>query len=195
MKICLLLILIMCLPFTGWAHEPCEAFFTIKTNQDVIEIEAEFPWTMRNALFKFAPELKDSKSKKDFEMVLFEYVKINLLLIAKNGNSLELLSILELPQSDHTHQNNFLITYEADSLDQLQNTILCDLYSNQKNYHFLKTKRGKYEFVTRLESPVHKMKFSAAATSSFSLILALSFFMIILAALFYSKTALLKKKK
>ena len=56
----------------GLAHETNEAFFRIVQKENTIEIEAEFPWTMRNALIAFNPSLENSTNKKDFESTLLK---------------------------------------------------------------------------------------------------------------------------
>lgn len=148
-------------PF-GYAHEVNEAFFKINQKENTVEIEAEFPWTMRNALIAFNPSLENATSKKDFENTFIEYIKANLILTDKKGNKLKYQEYRELKNSGHAHQNNYLIIFKGDELYEIINTILFNVYNNQVNYHTITsnskqenftTKKGEQRFILKKQLP------------------------------------------
>ena len=57
----LLFILVNVSGFFGYAHKTDEAFFTFDQKENTVEIHAEFPYTMRNALIEFNPYLEKLK--------------------------------------------------------------------------------------------------------------------------------------
>lgn len=143
---------------TVYAHEPNEAFFTFSLKDSLITVEAELPWSMRNALIDYNPKLEKSATKQDFEETFFEYIKNNLILKDKNGVILELQKIEELKTYGHSHQNNYLFTFIGDNLLEVTNTIMFNLYKKQINYNTLtsnevmfKTSNNKNSFKTNEE--------------------------------------------
>lgn len=141
-----------------FAHEPNEAFFTFSLKDSLIIVEAELPWSMRNALLGYNPELEKSATKQDFEETFFKYIKNNLTLKDKNGEILELQKIEELKTNGHSHQNNYLLTFKGGNLLEVTNTIMFNLYKNQVNYNTLtwneamfKTSNNKNSFKTNEE--------------------------------------------
>uniref|UniRef100_UPI0025FFF722 hypothetical protein n=1 Tax=Winogradskyella sp. TaxID=1883156 RepID=UPI0025FFF722 len=78
MKRILFVIVIICLFVTnGFAHDANKSFFKIRQNGEFVEIEAEFPWSIRNAMLDIFPELESSKNQKDFENTFFKYINDN----------------------------------------------------------------------------------------------------------------------
>ncbi len=73
------------------AHEPNAAYFSIIPLNGIIEIKADLPWTIRDALFAFNPELKDVKDKSAIEKSFLQYVKANLILKNREGKAMELV--------------------------------------------------------------------------------------------------------
>ena len=139
----------------GYAHKTNEAFFKITQKENTVEIEAAFPWTMRNALIAFNPYLENSTDKKDFENTFTDYIKENLILTDKNGDTLKHQAYKALKNSGHSHQNNYLILFKGSHLIGITNTIMFDIYDSQVNYHTItinskqqtfKTKKGRTHF-------------------------------------------------
>lgn len=121
-----------------FAHEPNEAFFSFAIKETTIEVEAEFPWTMRNALLEYNPSLKKSTRKKDFEDTFFAYLRENLILKDSKGNVLSIKEFQKLENNGHSHQNNYLIIFKGTDLQKVTNTIMLNLYKNQVNYNMIK---------------------------------------------------------
>jgi len=139
----------------GYAHQTNEAFFTIIQKEKSIEIQAEFPWTIRNALIAFNPSLEKSTNNKDFENTFIEYIKENLILKDENGKTLKFQSFKELRNSGHSHQNDYQIIFKGSLLFEITNTIMFNIYENQVNYNtvtinskqkIFKTKKGVTHF-------------------------------------------------
>ncbi|MFK5856550.1 MAG: hypothetical protein QM503_10495 [Bacteroidota bacterium] len=133
----------------GYAHETNEAFFNIIEKENTIEIQAEFPWTMRNALIAFNPSLENSTDKKDFENTFVEYLKANLILKDKNGDILKYQNYQELENNGHSHQNNYLIIFRGSDLFEITNTIMFNVYENQVNYNTITVNSNKITFKTK----------------------------------------------
>jgi hypothetical protein len=142
-------IIIVCFVFfyssSFLAHETNQAFFLITQKENTIEIEAEFPWTMRNALIAYNPSLEKTASKKDFNNTFIEYIKANLILKNKSGENLEFRSYKELENNGHSHQNSYLLVFSGSNLIEVTNTIMFNIYENQVNYNKLTINSKTYK--------------------------------------------------
>jgi len=118
-------------------HETNEAFFIITEKENTIEIKAELPWTMRNALIAYNPSLKNTTSNKDFEDTFIEYIKANLILKNNTGNLLKFKNYTALDNNGHSHQNSYLIVFSGSDLIEVTNTIMFNINKNQVNYNNL----------------------------------------------------------
>jgi len=127
------------------AHETNEAFFVITQKENTIEIKAEFPWTMRNALIAHNPSLENTASKKDFEQTFMEYIKANLILKNKSGELLQFQNYKELDNNGHSNQNSYLIVFNGSDLFEVTNTIMFNVYDNQVNYNKLAISKKTYK--------------------------------------------------
>ncbi|MBT8245338.1 MAG: hypothetical protein HKP48_09935 [Winogradskyella sp.] len=136
-----------------FAHEPNEAFFTFNLGKNQIMVEAVFPWSMRNALINYNPNLETSNNKQDFESTFVAYIRDNLILKDKNGLVLEFKKFKEIDNNGHSHQNNYLLTFKGNTLEEVTNTIMFNTYTNQVNYNTItwngtkfKTSKNKTSF-------------------------------------------------
>lgn len=132
-----------------FAHEVNVAYFNFTIKENRIEVEAEFPWTMRNTLLDFNPQLEHSTDKQDFEKTFVEYIKKNLVLKDQNGTVLELVQVRELPKKGHSHQNNYLLEFNGRNLDEVTNTFMFNLYKNQVNYNNVEIENMSKTYKTR----------------------------------------------
>ena len=151
MKNVYVLLLIFGLPFFAFAHESNRSFFKIEQKETNVEVMAEFPWTIRNALLLFSPELKKSKSKKEFDAAFFKYINANFILTAANGTQLILQSVKEIRNEGHSHQNNFSFTFEGASYTKVSNSISFNLENNQVNFHKINLNGEILEYKTTKE--------------------------------------------
>ncbi|MCG1036336.1 hypothetical protein [Polaribacter sargassicola] len=143
------LLFLIILPFFAFAHDANKTFFKIVQSDDSIIVNAEFPWTLRNALLKFKPELKNSKNKIDFKNAFFDYVAINFILKDKNGQIIELLKIEEDKSvNTHSHQNNYIFYFDNGIFYEIQNTLLFNENKNQENFHFIVLENQKFTRIT-----------------------------------------------
>lgn len=125
-----------------FAHEPNQAFFIFSLGVNQITVEAELPWSMRNALIEFNPNLETSTKKHDFENTFVEYIRHNLILKDKNGGILEFEKFEEIKNNGHAHQNDYLLTFNGNNLSEVSNTIMFNIYANHVNYNTI-TWNGK----------------------------------------------------
>jgi len=160
----LYVIVLICLFISnGFAHDANKAFFKIQQKDNIVEVQAEFPWSLRNAILEAFPELENSKSQEDFNNAFFKYLSTNLEI--KNGDSiLELLSINEATHEGHSHQNNFIIQYKGNAFDFITNTMMFNVYDNQKNYHDIIVGTEHLKFIASQDSS----SFEVRSTSSMS---------------------------
>jgi len=119
----------------GYAHQVNRAYFTLLQKENTIEVEAEFPWTMRNVLITFNPALENATNKKDFEDSFVAYIRKNLILKDSNLNTLPYLEFKELDNNGHSHQNNYLIIFKGNDLFSITNTMMFNVFKHQINYN------------------------------------------------------------
>lgn len=136
-------ILFFCFHISSYAHNANEAYFWYTTKDNTIEVEAEFPWSIRNALLQFEPSLRSSKSKVELDTALKTYLKANLKLKDCWGKELPLLSVKAIKRNGHSHQNNYLLQFNGSHFSQVENTVMLNLYEAQLNYNFFKITSGE----------------------------------------------------
>ena len=153
MKKGIIFIATLILPLLTFAHEGNIAFFKIEQKETTVEVIAEFPWTIRNALLDFAPELKNSKSQEKFDTAFFDYIKSSFILTDIDGNDLELLSVVPVNSDGHSHQNDFLFTFKGSSYKKIINRISFNLNTNQINHHTIVNSYETKEYNTSLSQP------------------------------------------
>ncbi len=126
-------------------HDSNIAHFKITSDKNYTIVEAEFTWSIRNAVFKFAPHLENQATKATIQKALEEYITENLVLSSSSNGRLKLKSVKEIKTSKgHSHQINYQITFEGSRFDRITNTMLINVNSKQTNYH---TFLGK-EYIT-----------------------------------------------
>lgn len=135
------------------AHDPNMAYFTIVQKDSSVEITAEFPWTVRTALIKAFPNLKEAKTKAEFEKAFFSYCQQHIQLLGQYGNVLPLLQVQELPNEGHGDSWQYLLTFKGQQWTHIRNTMLFNLYDSQTNFHWMTLKGKKVEFVTTKNEP------------------------------------------
>lgn len=131
-----------------YAHEPNRAYFKITEQKDYIELQADFPWTLRNALLLNDPSLELGASKQDYKQALFNYLQSHLILKDVQGNVIPLLEVYEEEHEDHNHQMRFTIRYQGEHWAEIENKIMFNLYDNQVNYHEYHDKEENQHFET-----------------------------------------------
>ena len=117
----------------GYAIETNAAHFKISPKDDILEVDTDFSWIIRNALITYRPSLYFSKEKEDFKNAFTSYIKTNLVLIDEDGKEMEFLNAIEIQDVKHSPQNKFLVTLKR---SDLENTIDTDNISSQ-NYNTL----------------------------------------------------------
>jgi hypothetical protein len=137
----------------GFAHDANKAFFNIQQKDNLVEVRAEFPWSIRNALLETYPELEHSKSKADFDTAFFDYVKTNFEL--RNDDSiLKLIAVEEVTHNEHAHANAFIFLFEGNAFDTVKNAVMFNVYKDQENYHDILVSKEHLKFITSPDSPV-----------------------------------------
>ncbi|WP_179320436.1 DUF6702 family protein [Winogradskyella helgolandensis] len=144
-----LLFIFVTLSTFSFAHDANKAFFTIQQKEAMVEVTAEFPWSIRNALIDASPELENAKSQNDFDTAFFEYVQNNFQ-IRNNGSSLKLLSVNDASHKGHSHQTNFVFLFQGTEFDDIKNTMMFNIYKDQENFHDVLFKNGHLKFITSL---------------------------------------------
>ena len=140
-----------------FGHEKNEAFFDFVQKGNEIEVKAELPWTMRNALILYNPILEKSKSRTDFENTFLDYIRKNLIIKDKKGNELYLKGFEEIENNGHSHQNSFLIYFKGSDLFEVSNTIMFNLSENQVNYNTVAIDSRSNVFKTTKSQPFFKL--------------------------------------
>lgn len=135
------------------AHNPNEAYFIITKKENTIEIEAELPWTMRDALIQYNPELNNATTREEFERTFVRYIRKNLILENAKGEQLDFVKFQESTNHGHSHQSNYKLIFRGYDVQHVTNSFMFNLYDNQKNYHRIFLNSKEYEYTTTPNSP------------------------------------------
>jgi len=142
------------LSIKGYGHEPNKAYFVVTQKASVVELQAEFPWTIRKALLSDNVGLKNATTKEEFDKAFFNYVKKYLILKNTSNESFDLLSVEELPKTGHSHGSTFLISFSGSELMSVKNELMFNLFKNQENYHeFNMGEKNVLEYSTTKKAP------------------------------------------
>jgi len=141
----------------GFSHDSNKAFFKINQEVKYFEIEAEFPWSIRNALLEFNPELENATSKQEFIASLKRYIAKHLILSSKSGNQFELMQLKEITNTGHSHQSNYSIIYKGEDLKTITNKLLFNINQDQQNYHQLNNDDNEVKFTTFKNQPTFNL--------------------------------------
>ena len=149
----------------GFAHDANKAFFKIQQKDDVVEVQAEFPWSIRNAVLDAFPELENSNSQNDFDTAFFKYINDNFS-ISKGEGLLSLVSVKEVNSQGHSHQNTVVFLLAGNNFDAITNTVMFNIFSNQKNYHEVDINKQHLEFITTTKKTSFKINLNVPSKSS-----------------------------
>ena len=147
--------------FWCYGHDPNTVSYTLTPTEETTEIVASFPWTIRNALIDFRPQLKEAKTKLDFEKAFFDYTKQHLVLVNIEGEKMKLLKIKPIENQTHTHGNDFKLIYEGTQVKKITNTLLFNTQHEHRNIHFVNNER----LVTTKNNPDIYLKTDTKTTS------------------------------
>jgi hypothetical protein len=153
---------------SGYGHDVNIAFYKIEQKKTFVEINASFSFTLRNALLKFSPSLKNAKTKQAFENTLFNYVKANLVLIDNKGKEMEFLSFNELDNNDHSGQENIKLLFKGTNLARIKNTLIFNVVDKQINYHSIISKSNEEkDFITNRKESSFSLEAKSDLNNSF----------------------------
>ncbi|MEO9853723.1 MAG: hypothetical protein ABJH72_18765 [Reichenbachiella sp.] len=158
--ITLLLLCLIIKAFKTFGHETNKASFEVVESDFSIMVKADFPWTIRNALFDASPELKEKSDKEEFENALFSYFSQNLQLYDVAGNELELLDYEPMPRSGHDHGAQYSLYYKKHGkpLAQIKNTCMFERNEDHENQHMVHSLAGTYSiFLTSKEADTYEI--------------------------------------
>ena len=132
------LLVIMCMfySFVGYAHDADKAYFKIQKEAGNIVVFAEFPWSIRKVLDNIKVE---NVTDQDLKGKLFSYINEHLILEEENGKRLPIVSVelFKKKIEDHHSTANYKIFFKGNQLYKVINTLMCDYYKDQLNYHVL----------------------------------------------------------
>ncbi|WP_299100720.1 hypothetical protein [uncultured Winogradskyella sp.] len=154
----------------SFAHDANKSFFKIQQKDNNVEVQAEFPWSIRNAIIEEFPTLENSNLNSDFKNAFFQYIERHFQIV--HGNStLKLISVEEVAHSGHSHQNNFVLLFEGKTFDTIKNTILFNVYKDQENYHELIIEPNSIKFITSLNSNTFRLQAASKVNSNIQFLL------------------------
>ena len=153
-SICFILLLNI---VVSYAHDSSKAYFNITQNSENVIVNAEFPWTIRKALLDFKPALEKAKKTQVFKAAMFDYVASSFIITNKHGSPLNLLSISTAKSTGHSHQLDYIFTFEAGKISSVTNTLLFAINNNQLNYHSVQN-NDEVTFVTSNEQPTYMLE-------------------------------------
>ena len=142
------------LSIKGYGHEPNKAYFVVTQKASIVEVQAEFPWTIRKALLSDNVRLKNVATKEEFDNAFFNYIKKYLILKNTSNKAFDLLSVKKLPKIGHSHGSTFLISFSGSELMSVKNELMFNLFENQENYHeFNIGEKNVQEYSTTKKEP------------------------------------------
>lgn len=171
--------------FWTFAHEVNKAYFIIYEKENKVELQAEFPWTLREALIEFEPKLREAKSSSEFKTVFQRYIHKNLVLTDNFNRNLPFIDFKELPNNGHGHGNSYLFVFEGNKISKIENRIMFNIYDNQENIHFFEEDK-KQEHITSLDNPVLKIGFIFNLGYLVFILILIGFFIFILKKYIFS---------
>ncbi|MEK9612876.1 MAG: hypothetical protein VW080_02990 [Flavobacteriaceae bacterium] len=148
-----------------FGHDSRFAFFKITSEQNTTQVEAEFPWLLRNALLKFEPGLKYAKQKNEFLEAFEKYINFHLILKDENHNRMPLISISEI-KDESKHPGVYLLVFNGINPSWIYNQLLIDVAPNHKNLHTLIKDHSSYFFTTNQSNKNHSIETSKIQNSS-----------------------------
>lgn len=131
------LLIIVCVfySFLCYAHDVNKAYFKIQSQENNTIVFAELPWSIRKVIDNI-PSNKDVTIQDK----MLSYLKNNLILENQDGKILSFEKaefIKDKKEEGHHSMVNYKIYFEGVDLYKVTNTIMCDYYKNQLNYHLL----------------------------------------------------------
>jgi len=141
----------------AFAHSIDEAYFKIYMKDAKTFVDAEFPYTIRDAVLKVYPEIENSTQQKFDEKVL-KYFVANLKMY-NNGNTFLIKNLKQL-KGEHNHSVKYIFDFgrvDWSSL-KIRNTIMFNINSNQKNFHTLQNEKLNKQFTTSKDFKTWSLK-------------------------------------
>lgn len=136
------------------AHDAHQAFFGIReTELKLINIKADFPWTLREALIQFDSNLLVDKQEEVWRSALERYIIQNFIVYNSNGIPLKFLSIEESTSSHGGHAIQYNFSLEWGEIGEIENRLMFNINEDQENYHKISGNQGDIEFVTTTNNP------------------------------------------
>ncbi|GAA3623559.1 hypothetical protein [Flavivirga jejuensis] len=164
----------MCILF-GYAHDADEAYFEITTQKYHTIIEAEFPWTIRNALIAYDSNFSNAKTIEDINVIFFNYVKEKFKIFDSNDNPLALQKVKLIKDKNHSHSTNYTIIFKGTEIAKISNSMLLEYNNSQENHHFYSlNNKLKGEAITDILSPSFNIKSKQKSTQNIYLIISVS---------------------
>ena len=159
--------------FNSHAHSGTEAFFRITSEQDRLVVRASFPWTLRNALLVFDPQLEQATTSAAFEASFKAYIKTHLRLFDQQGTPLKFLGFQRVEDEGHQHQETYQLFFSGGHLQEIHNTLLCNISERQVNHHRLVTGSKEQIFTTGKDQPSFRYQEPPSTPWPYLLVLAL----------------------
>lgn len=174
------------LVLSSYAQDDQMAYFTYYVNNS-IQVEAELPESIDEALIAFDPTLKIAASQADYEETLMEYLSDHLILENEDGDTLA-ISSMKIIDEDSSHEDNLLLlTYEGDDLATVTNTILFDANEEQINYNTVIHSAGQSDFKSTPEKAQFKVSSQFAFRYLYLFIIAIPLVLLFIAETKFSE--------
>lgn len=175
----------------GYSHDTHVAFFEIREIDSLaININADFPWTLRDALIQYDSILLSDRREETWETSFARYVSQHLIIYDINHRQLRLLSIENLRTRDRGHSVQYQFQFEKGIIRKIENRLMFNINLNQTNYHSIFTSGTNIVFTTNLHAP----NFILENQKALNLVAIIWIFGGIFLSLLLVVTILLKKK-
>ena len=151
----LLLSLITISFLSAFANDSNEAFFTIQENESNILVHAELPWTIRNALYQYKPELEFSQDQTAFDDAFFDYVRSTITFLDSNQDSIKLIAVIKDYVEGDSLLSNYIFEFEKGRVFIVSNSLMFNIYNDQENHHTIFRRTVPISFTTSIEQAAY----------------------------------------
>ncbi|MFT4970079.1 MAG: hypothetical protein ACI9O4_001831 [Chitinophagales bacterium] len=136
---------------SAFANDSNEAFFAIQENESNILVRAELPWTIRNALYQYKPELEFSQDQTAFDDAFFDYVRSTITFLDNNQDSIKLIAVFKDFDEGDSLLSNYIFEFEKGRVFIVSNSLMFNIHNDQENHHTVFRSALPISFTTSME--------------------------------------------
>jgi hypothetical protein len=148
----------------------------LDTSNGKLEVEFEFPWTIRNAVLDFDSSLISSQSKSEMLQGVKRYLRHYFVIENEAGENLKITKLQERSNGS-SHHYIIMATYSNNNtVQKIDNHLMHNISKEHVSYHYFKPKTNSPEWKTTYDKP--RIVFYSSSSQSGDYIITLSLIII-----------------